>query len=422
MLIHEFRYKQNELYCEGVNLVRLARQVGTPCYIYSYRTLMEHLRGLQKAFRPLHPLICYSVKASSNLTLLRALVHGGAGLDIVSGGELFRALKASCPPERIVFAGVGKSEEEIRAALRSEILLFNAESVAELQTLNRLAGKLRKRPRVGLRVNPGVGAGGHAYTVTGGERHKFGIGFETAREILAGPERWPHLRICGLHLHIGSQILSADPFMRAIKKTLSFLDSLGEKKERIRYLDIGGGMGVVYDKERPQTPQQFASKIVPLLRQLSVKVILEPGRFIVANSGVLLTRVLYTKAAARKNFIIVDGGMNDLIRPALYDSFHDVYPLRKLARLRQSIRADVVGPICETGDFLARNRVLAPVAQGDFLAVLTGGAYGFSMSSNYNSRPRAAEVLVRENRYHLIRRRESYKDLIRGETIPAFLR
>jgi len=421
VLIHEFRYKNDELYCENVRLSSILEKVGTPCYVYSHRTFIDHLAGLRSALRKLRPLICYSMKASSNLALIRLLVQKGAGLDIVSGGELYRAKQVRCPAARMVFAGVGKSDREIRNALKANILLLNVESVPELDTIQRAAASLRRRPKIALRLNPDVGAGGHEYTTTGSHENKFGLSFDVAREVYLHPARWPHLDICGVHIHIGSQILAGQPFVRAIKKTLAFMKKLKTSGITIRYLDVGGGLGIIYDKERPQTPKEYADKIVPLLSGLTCKIIFEPGRFIAGNSGVLLTRVQYMKRSPKKSFIIVDGAMNDLLRPALYNSFHDVCPLKRNHR-SEMVRADIVGPICETGDFLAKDRYLPKTDPGDGLAVLSAGAYGFSMSSNYNSRPRAAEVLVKGSRYFVIRRRETYRDLVRGEKIPGFLR
>lgn len=421
MLIHEFRYKGNDLYCEGVRLASLVEKIGTPCYVYSYKTLVEHLEKLKIAFRRIRPLICYSVKAGSNLALIRALVKRGAGLDIVSGGELFRARKAGCPGNRMVFAGVGKSEREIRSGLRANIFLFNVESVPELDTIQKVAAELGKKQAVALRLNPDVGAGGHKYTTTGSHENKFGITFSAARQIFLSPPRWPNLDISGIHVHIGSQILTSRPFVEALKRTLSYMRELEKLGVLIRVLDLGGGLGIIYDKERPQTPEEYARKMVPLLKGWRCRIIFEPGRFIVGNSGVFLTRVEYIKRTPKKNFIVVDGAMNDLIRPALYGAYHDIFPVRRNGAARIML-ADVVGPICETGDFLALNRRLPSVKPGDSLAVLSAGAYGFSMSSNYNSRTRAAEVLVKGNKFYVIRRRETYPDLVRGESIPGFLK
>jgi len=421
VLIHEFRYKGSELYCERVRLSDLMEKVGTPCYVYSYKTFVDHFEDLEKAFGSVRPLICYSMKACSNLALIRALVKKGAGLDIVSGGELFRAQKIGCPPERIVFAGVGKNNDEIKKALKANILLFNVESESELNAIQRIAASLGKRARVALRLNPNVGAGGHAYTTTGGYLSKFGIDFDTARNIFLHRYRRPNVDICGVHVHIGSQILETKPFVEALKRTLVFIEEMRESGVKITHLDFGGGLGIIYNQEKAQSPANYAKSLTPLLKKSKCKIILEPGRFISGNSGILLTRVQYIKPTAKKHFIIVDGAMNDLVRPALYGSFHDICPVKRNGRVHK-VRADVVGPVCESGDFLAKDRNLPEIAEGEALAVLSAGAYGFSMSSNYNSRPRAAEVLVKGNKFYVIRSRESYEDLIRGEKIPGFLK
>lgn len=421
MLIHEFRYVGSDLYCENVRLSDLIKKVGTPCFVYSYKTFVDHLESLKRAFRSVQPLICYSMKACSNLALIRALVKNGAGLDIVSGGELFRAAKVGCPASRIVFAGVGKSDIEIKKAIEAGILLFNVESESELNAIQRVAASLKQRASVALRLNPNVGAGGHAYTTTGGYLSKFGIDFGTAHRLFLYSHRWPNLDMRGVHVHIGSQILETKPFVEALKRTLGFIQDMRSHGIRIDYLDFGGGLGIIYDQEKAQSPAEYARRLAPLFKKVKCRIILEPGRFISGNSGVLLTRVQYMKPTAKKHFVIVDGAMNDLVRPALYGSYHDICPVRKNGRTAK-IRADVVGPVCESGDFLAKDRKLTEVSEGDYLAVLSAGAYGFSMSSNYNSRPRAAEVLVKGNRFYVIRKRESYEDLIRGEKVPEFLR
>ncbi|MBI4430211.1 MAG: diaminopimelate decarboxylase [Candidatus Omnitrophica bacterium] len=419
--MHEFRYKGSDLYCEGVKLADLVDEVGTPCYVYSYKTFIEHFERLKKAFGSIQPLICYSMKACSNLALVRALVKKGAGLDIVSGGELFRAKKALCRGEKVVFAGVGKSDGEIRKALEVGVLLFNVESESELNAIQRIASSLKKRTSAALRLNPNIGAGGHAYTTTGGYLSKFGIDFETAQTLFLKRYRWPDVHLCGVHVHIGSQILETRPFVEALKRTLKFIEKIRLRGVKIQYLDFGGGLGIIYDRERAQSPADYAQGLVPFFRKSKCKIILEPGRFISGNSGVFLTKVQYVKPTAKKRFIIVDGAMNDLVRPALYGSFHDIFPVRRNGQARK-ILADVVGPVCESGDFLAKDRRLPEVNEGEYLAVLSAGAYGFSMSSNYNSRPRAAEVLVKGSRFYVIRRRELLNDLVRGERIPAFLR
>jgi len=420
--MHEFKYKNNQLYCEGVKVEELARRFGTPLYIYSYQTLIDHFMKLKTALRQLNPLVCYSVKANSNLAILRALVDKGAGLDIVSGGELFRALKVGCPPEKIVYASVGKTASEIEEAIRRGILFFNVESLPELANINQIAKRLNRRASVSIRINPDVEPATHKFITTGKITNKFGIDFNTAYKIFLIGLNFSNIDILGLHIHIGSQITSSAPFVSAIRKLAGFIRRLQARGIKIEYLNIGGGLGIVYDKETPQTAEKFAAKIIPLLENTGLKIILEPGRFIVGNAGILVTRVLYVKSTPKKKFVIVDAGMNDLIRPALYDAYHQILPIRyTLNAIRSSEKVDVVGPICESADFLAKARKIPRVKEGDYLAVMSAGAYGFSMSSNYNSRKKAEEVMVVGNKTFIIRKRETYNDLIRNELIPPFL-
>jgi len=414
--MHEFKYKNNQLYCENVRVEALAGRFGTPLYVYSYATLIDHFTKLRDAFKAVSPLICYSVKANSNLAILRSLVKQGAGLDIVSGGELYRALKAGCPANKIVYASVGKTDKEITTAISKGILFFNAESLSELENINRIARKLNKITRVAIRINPDVEAKTHKFISTGKITNKFGIDLDSAYRILLLRAKFQNLDICGLHIHIGSQITESSPFVAAIKKVTDFIKRLESKGITLEYLNIGGGMGIIYDNETPQTARIYAGKIIPLLERTGLKIIMEPGRFIAGNAGILITRVLYIKKTPKKKFIIVDGGMNDLIRPALYSAYHSILPLRRLSGAE---KADVVGPICESGDFLAKERKIAKVREGDYLAVMGAGAYGFSMSSNYNSRPRPAEVMVVKDKVFVIRKRESYADLVRNELTPV---
>jgi len=416
--MHEFKFKRNNLYCEELKVQDLAKKFGTPLYIYSYQTLIEHFIKLEQAFRLIHPLICYSVKANSNLAVLRALVKRGAGLDVVSGGELFRALKAGCPPGRIVYASVGKTDYEIEEAIKSGILFFNVESSSELKNIQHIARRLKRRVNVALRINPDVEPKTHKYITTGKLTNKFGIDFKTAKRIILLARGFSHVKISGLHIHIGSQITAPEPFVAAIAKVIRFISRLRKDGIILEYLNIGGGLGIIYDKETPQTALKFAAKILPLLRKTGLKIIMEPGRFIVGNAGILVTKVLYVKNTPKKKFIIVDSGMNDLIRPALYEAYHNIVSLSKIKKFE---KADVVGPICESGDFFAKDRVLPKVEEGSYLAVMGAGAYGFSMSSNYNSRRRAQEVMVVKDKVFVIRKRETYEDLTRNEVIPAFL-
>jgi len=410
--MHEFKYKSNNLYGESLELAKMADRFGTPLYVYSYKTLIDHYEKLKFAFQQINPLICYSVKANSNLSILKALVAKGAGLDIVSGGELYRALRSGVKAQKIVYASVGKTDTEIIAAVSKGILLFNVESLAELENINRIAKKLRKIVRVAIRINPDVEIKTHKYITTGKITNKFGIDLENAYKILLLRSRFTNLNICGLHIHIGSQITQSDPFIAAIKKVSNFIFCLKSKGVNLEYLNIGGGLGIIYDRETPQTAQVYADKIIPLLEETGLKIIMEPGRFIIGNAGILIVKVLYIKDTPKKKFIIVDGGMNDLIRPALYSAYHNILALRKISKTQ---KADLVGPICESGDFFAKDRLIPKVKEGDYLAIMSAGAYGFSMSSNYNSRLRAAEVMISKNKATIIRKRERLSDLIRNE-------
>ena len=412
--MHEFKYKNRDLYCENIKVEDLARRFGTPLYIYSYHTLISHFTKLRDAFKSINPLICYSVKANSNLTILKALVDKGAGLDIVSGGELFRALKAGCLPRKIVYASVGKTTFEIEEAIKAGILFFNVESYPELENIQHIAKRLRKAVNVSLRINPDVEPKTHKYITTGKITNKFGIDFKSAKEIILLARAFSYLKITGLHIHIGSQITTSTPYVAALKKVIAFIEVLKKEGVVLEYLNIGGGLGIIYDKETPQTAQRFAAKVLPLLKKTGLKIIMEPGRFIVGNSGILVAKVLYIKNTPKKKFIIVDTGMNDLIRPALYEAYHNILPLTKA---KGEELADMVGPICESGDFIAKGRNLPKVKEGEYLAVMGAGAYGFSMSSNYNSRRRAEEVMVLKDKVSVIRKREVYQDLVRNEAI-----
>ncbi|MDD4981934.1 MAG: diaminopimelate decarboxylase [Candidatus Omnitrophica bacterium] len=417
--MHEFKYKNNQFYCESVRVQKLAERFGTPLYVYSYHTLISHFLKLGQAFKKINPLICYSVKANSNLALLRALVKKGAGLDIVSGGELFRALKAGCSPKKIVYASVGKTEKEIEYAIRKGILFFNVESLPELESINGIARRLHKTANVAIRINPDVEPKTHKYITTGKLTNKFGIDLRSARQILLMRGAFTNIRIAGLHIHIGSQITESSPYVEAIRKVVAFIGNLKKERLFLEYLNIGGGLGIIYDKETPQTAKRFARKVLPLLEKTKLKIIMEPGRFIAGNSGILATKVLYVKNTSKKKFVIVDAAMNDLIRPALYGAYHNILTLEAENKVKDKV--DIVGPICESGDFFAKDRLLPRVKEGDYIAVMGAGAYGFSMSSNYNSRRRVAEVMVVKDKVFVIRKRESCEDLIRNELVPSFL-
>jgi len=419
--MHEFKYIGNQLYCEDVKIADLAEKFGTPLYVYSYHTLIDHFVKLKKAFAKVDPLICYSVKANSNLAILRALIDKGAGLDIVSGGELFRAVRAGCPAERIVYASVGKTDKEITEAIKLGILFFNVESFSELENINRIAKKLGKFTKVAIRINPDVEPKTHKFITTGKITNKFGIDLKSAYDTLLLGSRFSNLKISGLHIHIGSQITESAPFVAAITKVINFIDELRKAGVFLEYLNIGGGLGIIYDNETPQTALNYAKKVLPLLKKTGLKIIMEPGRFIVGNAGILLTKVLYIKSTPKKKFIIVDAGMNDLIRPSLYGAYHQILPAITDNRKPKAEKVDVVGPICESGDFFAKERKIPPLSEGDCLAVMSAGAYGFSMSSNYNSRRRLAEVIVVKDQVFVVRERDSYEDLVRNEKIPPFL-
>ncbi len=418
--MHYFKYIDGELYAEGVPVKRLIEAYGTPLFVYSYKTLTRHFNAYHEAFRRFPHIICYAVKANANGAILRSLAALGSGADVVSGGELYRALKAGISARKIVYAGVGKTDEEIALAIKKGILMFNVESEQELVRINEVAESISKRAPIALRVNPDIDPETHPYISTGLKKNKFGIPIEDALQYYRLARQLKNVQILGIHKHIGSQITQIKPFVDALERVLLLADSLKRDGIDIRYLDIGGGLGIRYNDETPPHPKELAKALFPLLSNRDFTIILEPGRSIVGNAGVLLTKVLYTKKGADREFIIVDAGMNDLMRPTLYGAYHHIIPVKK--RKRKKIVADIVGPICESGDFLAKERQLPAPRQHEYLAVMSAGAYGFSMSSNYNSRPRPAEVMVRNDKYYLIRRRETLQDLIRGEVIPEFLR
>ncbi|MFH1061403.1 MAG: diaminopimelate decarboxylase [Candidatus Omnitrophota bacterium] len=414
--MHDFKMKNNRLFCEQVSLEEIARQVGSPVFVYSKKTILDHFNKLKQAFKEIDPLICYSMKANSNLSICKILKDAGAGIDIVSGGELYRAQAIKVPANKIVYASVGKTQEEIKAAIEAGILFFNVESVAELKQINAIAKSLDKKQKVAIRVNPDVEAKTHKYIMTAKKQNKFGIDVKTTKDIFTKLSKsLKNLDICCIHLHIGSQIEHVSPFIQALKKGVKLIEQLNKKGARITHLNIGGGLGIIYNKEKPQTACEYAKAILPIISNKNLKLILEPGRFIMGNAGVLLTKIIYVKDTSVKRFYIVDAAMNDLIRPSFYQAFHGVVPV--IAKKKDKLKkADIVGPICESGDFLAKQRLLpTSLSQDDILAVMSAGAYGFSMSSNYNSRRRAAEVLVDGEKYQIIRQRETYSELIKNE-------
>jgi len=438
--MHEFRYHRRELYCEGVSVESLARRHGTPLYIYSRKTIQSHFTRLDCALSSMDHRICYAVKANSNLAILALLARLKSGFDVVSAGELHRVVRAGGQAGRCVFAGVGKTESEIREALRLGIYCFNVESEAELDRIHRIAAAMRERAPVALRVNPNVEAHTHAKITTGTYENKFGIAFERVPALYERASRMPHLHLRGIQMHIGSQIVTVTPFAAAVRKMLPMVRMLRDRYH-LEFFSIGGGIGIVYQPaldsgrpswwqqetrnignhaKRPLTIDLYARALLPLLKPLNMKILLEPGRFIVGNAGILVTRVEYLKRTGRKHFIIVDAAMNDLVRPAFYDSYHEIVPLHETRNSEFGIRnssCDVVGPVCESGDYFAKDRPLPPVREGDFLSIMSAGAYGFAMASNYNTRPRPAEILVHKKSGRVARRRETFADLVRGEVV-----
>ncbi len=417
--MHHFNYRDNNLYCEDVSLERIAAEVGTPFYLYSHATLSHHFKTFQEGFDGVANLVCFSVKSNSNQAVLKLFANLGGGLDIVSGGELFRGLRAGISADKIVFSGVGKREDEILYGLESDILMFNVESLQELELIDRCAARLNKKAPVALRVNPDVDPKTHPYISTGLKKNKFGLNKDAVVEAYKAAHARPNLEVRGISCHIGSQITEVAPFIDALGRIKDLIAALEDSGISISYLDLGGGLGITYDKEAPPHPREYSKAIRETLGETPLTLVLEPGRVIVGNAGIMVTKVLYKKEGENKIFVIVDGAMNDLVRPSLYDAYHAIEPVVK--GREGTIRADVVGPICESGDFLARDRQLSQVEPGDLLAVMSAGAYGFTMSSNYNSRPRVAEVMVREDKFYVVRARETYESLVAGESIPPFL-
>jgi diaminopimelate decarboxylase len=417
--MHFFQYKNKELYAEDVPVLKIAETAGTPVYIYSYAALMRQFSIFREAFSPADPLICFSMKCNSNLAILRAVAKSGGGVDIVSGGELQRALRAGVDPQKIVYSGVGKTDAEIEGALRADILLFNVESEAELEAIERVADRLHLKAPISLRVNPNIDPKTHPYISTGMKKSKFGIDVKSALALYQKAKKMPHLEVKGLDCHIGSQLTQVRPFIDALKKLKELIGKIAGAGISLRYLDLGGGLGIRYKNETPPSPQQYAKALLKEIQDLSLALIFEPGRVLMGNAGLLVTRTLYTKKTPSKEFVIVDAAMNDLIRPAFYGSYHEIQPVLRSARRKK--KSDIVGPVCESGDFFAKDRLIPEARAGDLLALFSAGAYGFAMASNYNSRPRAAEVLVNGTEYHIIRERETFEDLVKGEKIPDFL-
>ncbi len=418
--MHFFQHKDGQLFCEEVPVEEIAREVGTPFYLYSHRTLERHFRVFDESLQGLPHLVCYSAKANSSLAVIRTFVKLGAGVDVVSGGEIFRALRAGADARKIVFSGVGKTPEEIRYGLREGILMFNVESRGELELIDRIAAEEGVRAPISLRVNPDIDPATHPYVATGLKESKFGIEISQARGLYREAAKRRNLHVQGISCHIGSQLTELGPFLEAFDRVRDLYEALKADGIAVQYIDLGGGLGIPYKDELPPHPSEYGKALSERAGGMTCQFIFEPGRVLVGNAGVLVTRVLYRKRNGGKDFVVVDAGMNDLIRPTLYGAYHEIVPVREEERPR--VRVDVVGPICETGDFFARGRELPDIAPGELLAIMGAGAYGFSMSSNYNSRPRAAEVMVKGDRFWVVRQRETYADLVRGESIPDFLR
>jgi diaminopimelate decarboxylase len=409
-----FRYRKGELFCEDVSLRTLCERHGTPLYVYSKRTIVQHVRHLRRSWRSYPVVVAYAMKANSNLAVLRIFRDLGAWVDTVSLGEMYRALQAGFPPERIIFGGVGKSEEELAYAVRKRVALVVADSVEEIELLGAAARRAKRRVRVAIRVNPGVDPMTHGYIATGTKESKFGVQDDEAPACFELAASLAGLEVVGIHQHIGSQIVEIKPFLESLRWLARLVSRIGRLGIRLQWIDIGGGIGITYKDEHPFALEDFTRQVLPVIRETGCRLIVEPGRVLVGNAGALLTRVLYVKTGDHKNFVIVDAAMNDLIRPAFYNAYHEIRPVR---RRGGSLVADVVGPVCESGDFLAKDRVLESPRRGDLLAVMSAGAYGFAMSSNYNARARAAEVLVSGKRSALVRRRETLQDLVRGEPV-----
>ena len=433
--MHHFRYVGADLHCESVDLATVARLYGTPTYVYSAATIVDNLTRLTGSLSGLDLQVCYAMKANSNLALLRLFANQGAAFDLVSGGEIRRVLAAGADVKRSVFAGVGKTEAEIRLALEQQVYAFHVESEPELARINHVAGQLGVKAPIAIRINPDVDAKTHAKITTGKSDNKFGIPLRHAAAAYEAASKFPHLKLAGVQMHIGSQLTSVEPFVEAVKKVLPFVQEL-KATYGITYFSIGGGLGIIYqdalasgdaawwqakpEGQRPVTPEAYGAALKPLLQQAGLKILLEPGRFLVGNAGVLVSRVEYLKRGQSRNFLIIDAAMNDLVRPAMYDSYHEIVPLHR-DTTRPALTADIVGPVCESGDCFAKERTLQQVGEGELVAFMSAGAYGYTMASRYNSRSLAAEVLVQGSTFELVHQREPFEQQIAGERVPAFL-
>ncbi|TWJ19043.1 diaminopimelate decarboxylase [Geobacter argillaceus] len=417
--MNHFQYKGNELFAEDVSLKDIVAKVGTPVYVYSHATLTRHFRAFDDAFNGAPHTICYSVKANSTQSVLKTFINLGGGVDIVSGGELFRALKAGVDPQKVVYSGVGKKDDEIEYALNTGILMFNVESEQELTRISEIASRLGKKAGIAIRVNPDVDPGTHPYITTGLKNAKFGITIDRAMEEYGRAKTLPGIDVIGIDMHIGSQLTKVNPFVDSIEKLKVMIGKLREQGIDLKYFDCGGGLGIQYNAEEPPLPADYGQKVVAATKDLGMHLVFEPGRNLVGNAGILVAKTLYTKARDEKNFIMIDAGMNDLARPALYDSYHGVQAVTR--DQDGMIVADIVGPICESGDFLVKGREVPMFKQDDLVAFMSAGAYGFAMSSSYNSRPRVAEVMVKGDKFEVVRERETVEELIKGERVASFL-
>ncbi len=417
--MHDYSYINNELSCGDIKLADIAADVGTPYYCYSLPTLRRHIKAFEEPLKDVSHQTCFSMKSNANMAILSFMGSMGLGADVVSGGELFKAMKASIPPERIVYSGAGKTAAEIDMALEAGIMMFNIESPEELDVVNERAGAIGKKAPIAIRVNPDVDPRTHPYISTGMKKNKFGIDIEGSIAQYIKAKNLPYVETVGIDCHIGSQLTEISPFRDAAERLRILVGKLKENNITLKYLDLGGGLGITYSNEEPPQPKDYAKAVIEEVGGLGLKLVFEPGRVLVGNIGVLVTSVQYRKVTPAKTFVIVDAGMNDLVRPSLYDAYHEIKPL--VDRDADVERVDVVGPICESSDFLAKDRDLPLVGRGDMLAVMSAGAYGFAMSSNYNARTHLPEVLVDGNRYFVVRKRQTYEELISGETIPESL-
>lgn len=417
--MHLFDYRNGRLFCEGVDVNVVAERVGTPVFVYSANTILDHFNKIDKAWGEMPHMVCYALKANSNIAILRLLADHGAGMEVVSQGELFRCLRAGVDPGKVVFTGVGKTEAELKYALQEGIFLFVVESLPELFRLNEVASQLKRSAQFAVRINPDVDPHTHSHITTGKAANKFGLDPTSAVEAYRQSKQMHFLSAVGIHMHIGSQIVSSEPYVTAVKKLLPVIEEVGKLGIELKYFDIGGGMGVIYDEEDPCTAEQLIGRIIPVVKDLDMTIIMEPGRFIVGNAGALITAVQYVKQTPSKRFIVVDAGMNDLIRPALYGAYHGILPTRDTKA--DVIEVDIVGPVCESADSFAEDRTIPAVEAGDYLAIMTAGAYASAMSSDYNSRPKCAEVLVQSEKFFVVRERANLDELIANERIPEFL-